>query len=63
MSVDSPPRRRRGLELLLAHCAALDVSVPPARERLEQAVGPELARRLVFAPPLSPLAARDSFAA
>ncbi len=43
------PRERRGLALLLAHCAALDEERVPARERLEAAVGPELARTLVLA--------------
>jgi len=35
--------------LLLAHCASLDPAGPPARERLEDALGEELARRLVSA--------------
>jgi hypothetical protein len=42
----------RGIELLLAHCAALaggDERRPPARERLGEAVGDELARALVAA--------------
>jgi hypothetical protein len=44
----------RGLALLVAHCASLDPAAPTARERLEEKLGPELARKLVFA-----LAARE----
>jgi hypothetical protein len=44
----------RGLALLLAHCASLDPAAPTARERLDEKLGPELARKLVFA-----LAARE----
>jgi hypothetical protein len=39
----------RGVALLAAHCASLDPDTPTARERLEDALGPELARKLVFA--------------
>jgi len=39
----------RGLALIAAHCAALDPGVSTARERLDDAVGEELAHRLVFA--------------
>lgn len=39
----------RGLALLVAHCASLDPAAPTARERLEEKLGPELARKLVFA--------------
>jgi hypothetical protein len=35
--------------LLLAHCASLDPATPTARERLEEKLGPDLARKLVFA--------------
>ncbi|HVP74379.1 MAG TPA: hypothetical protein VMS63_00035 [Gaiellaceae bacterium] len=38
-----------GLDLLAAHCANLDPATPNARERLDVALGPELARKLVFA--------------
>jgi len=38
-----------GLDLLAAHCAALDPDAPTARERLDDALGPELARKLVHA--------------
>jgi hypothetical protein len=45
---------RRGTELLLAHCASLDPpsldpGAPTACERLAEALGTELAHRLVFA--------------
>jgi hypothetical protein len=46
MSVE---RNERGIELLVAHCASLDPDAPTARDRLEEALGPELARRLVAA--------------
>jgi hypothetical protein len=39
----------RGLALLVAHCASLDPAAPTARERLEEMLGAELARKLVFA--------------
>ena len=39
----------RGLALLVAHCTSLDPAAPTARERLEEKLGPELARKLVFA--------------
>jgi hypothetical protein len=42
-------RARRGLGLLVAHCASLDLGAPTARERLDEAVGPELATKLLFA--------------
>jgi len=38
-----------GLALLCEHLASLDPATPTARERLEEALGPELARKLVFA--------------
>jgi hypothetical protein len=40
---------QRGTALLLAHLASLDPAAPPARERLDEALGPELARKLVSA--------------
>lgn len=48
---DLPPQppNADGLSLLAAHCRSLDPRVPSARERLEVAIGPELARMLVFA--------------
>ncbi len=42
-------RRGHGNALLLAHCASLDPEVETAKERLEDALGPELARQLVRA--------------
>jgi hypothetical protein len=46
--------RKRGLDLLVAHCASLDPllrehEAATARERLEQALGAELTCKLVFA--------------
>jgi hypothetical protein len=46
MSVD---RTERGTGLLVAHCASLDPDSPTARDRLDEALGPELARKLVSA--------------
>src|SRR5436305_6646823 len=40
---------KRGTALLLAHCASLDPASPNAKARLENALGEELARRLVTA--------------
>ena len=37
------------MALLLAHCSSLDPDAPTARERLDEALGPDLARKLVFA--------------
>jgi hypothetical protein len=47
-----PPMKQRSLDLdlLLRHCLAFDETQPrraPAQARLEEALGPELARRLV----------------
>lgn len=39
----------RGTALLVAHCASLDPDAPTARERLEDALGPDLAHKLVSA--------------
>jgi hypothetical protein len=39
----------RGLALLVAHCSSLDPSTVRARERLDAALGPELAGKLVSA--------------
>ncbi len=38
--------KKRGSELLLAHMRSLDPAAPTARERLEQALGEALARKL-----------------
>ncbi len=43
------PYPHRGAALLLSHCAVLSDERPPAFERLELALGGELARLLVFA--------------
>jgi hypothetical protein len=40
---------QRGDALLLAHLASFDPATPPARERLEDALGVELTRKLVSA--------------
>ena len=42
-------RRGRGDALLLAHCASLDPEAENAKARLEDALGPELAQKLVHA--------------
>jgi hypothetical protein len=39
----------RGLALLATHCLSLDPLTQSARERLDHAIGPELAHMLVFA--------------
>jgi hypothetical protein len=39
----------RGTALLAAHCTSLDPDAPTARERLEDTLGADLARKLVFA--------------
>jgi hypothetical protein len=39
----------RGVRLLAQHLVSLDPEAAPARERLEEEIGPELARKLVFA--------------
>ena len=39
----------RGLALLTAHCTSLDPCAASARQRLDAAIGPELAHKLVFA--------------
>lgn len=44
-----PQSTRRGRLLLAAHLESLDPAAVPARERLELRLGPELARKLVFA--------------
>ena len=49
MSAGADTRQSRGLALLAAHSASLELETPTARERLDDAVGPELARMLIFA--------------
>jgi len=46
---DLERREGRGHALLLAHASRLDPSTPTARDRLDAALGPVLARKLVFA--------------
>jgi hypothetical protein len=41
--------KQRGDALLLAHCASLDPASASAQERLEEALGEDLVRRLVSA--------------
>jgi hypothetical protein len=40
---------KRGLELLIAHCASLDPATATAHERVVDALGAELATKLVWA--------------
>ena len=44
-----PSHSQRGTALLLAHLASLDPAGANARERLEDALGSELTRKLVWA--------------
>jgi hypothetical protein len=46
--MDAVPQQR-GTALLLAHCVSLDPAAATARERLEDALGAELAHKLVAA--------------
>lgn len=46
---EQPQPRERGLRLLAAHLRSLDPASSTAHERLEEAMGPELARKLVYA--------------
>jgi hypothetical protein len=49
MTAVPPTREGRGLSLLAAHCTSLEPNARSARERLDDAVGAELAHKLVFA--------------
>jgi hypothetical protein len=49
MNAVPPTREGRGLSLLAAHCTSLEPSSRSARERLDDAVGSELAHKLLFA--------------
>jgi hypothetical protein len=51
MTANPSSPRRRGLALLATHCASAgpDPDAPSARERLEKALGAELAQKLVVA--------------
>jgi hypothetical protein len=48
MNAVPPQPSGRGLALLVQHCASLDPDTPTARERLDAALGAELAQKLVF---------------
>ena len=49
MNVPSQANAHRGVRLLEQHLESLDPEAVPARERLDDELGPELARKLVFA--------------
>lgn len=49
MNVLAQETTHRGARLLVAHLHSLDPKAVSARERLEVALGDELARKLVFA--------------
>jgi hypothetical protein len=49
MNLSPPIPIQRGARLLEAHLESLDPEAVSARERLEDEVGSELARKLVFA--------------
>jgi hypothetical protein len=49
MNVLSQANAHRGVRLLAQHLESLDPESVPARERLDDELGPELARKLVFA--------------
>lgn len=58
MNLSRKPRTRRGARLLAIHLRCLDPEVIHARERLDVALGAELARKLVFALGGNPLQRR-----
>jgi len=49
MTLQTVTRRDVALERIAAHCRSLDPDAPTARARLAEALGPELAAKLVFA--------------
>jgi hypothetical protein len=49
MNVLSQGNTHRGVRLLAQHLESLDPESVPARERLDDELGPELAHKLVFA--------------
>ena len=49
MNVFAQETTRRGERLLVAHLESLDPQAVQARERLQESLGTELARKLVFA--------------
>jgi hypothetical protein len=63
MNAVPPQPSRRGLGLLALHCAGLDPDRPTARDRLELALGRELAQKLVFALSTAGSPDRQRFAA
>jgi hypothetical protein len=46
---EQPQATQRGPRLLAAHLRSLDPAAPTAQERLEAAMGAQLARRLLYA--------------
>jgi hypothetical protein len=63
MNAVPPQPSRRGLGLLIQHCASLDPDTPTARDRLELVLGRELAQKLVFALSTAGSPDRQRFAA
>ncbi|HEX4323407.1 MAG TPA: hypothetical protein VHZ77_02130 [Gaiellaceae bacterium] len=49
MNVLAQETTHRGVRLLVAHLESLDPQAVPARERLDERLGNELAHKLVFA--------------
>ena len=49
MNVLAQETKQRGARLLVAHLESLDPQAVQARERLDERLGNELARKLVFA--------------
>lgn len=49
MSLSSPELPHRGVPLLAQHLESLDPEAVSARARLDERLGPELARKLVIA--------------
>jgi hypothetical protein len=49
MDVLPQPLTERGARLLMAHLESFDPQAATARERLQEQLGPELTRKLVFA--------------
>jgi hypothetical protein len=49
MNLSLQVKTHRGAQLLAAHLDSLDPKAVPARERLEDELGVELARKLLFA--------------
>jgi len=63
MNVVPPASGRRGLALLVLHCASLDPDTPSVRDRLDAVLGTELAKKLVFALSTAGTPDRQCFAA